>query len=96
MSEFKIEREEDDKKGRYVIRTEQGEAELGYNISSPTLRIADHTSVPDGLRGTGCGHLMAEKFVQDALAEGWKIIPLCPFVNAERRKHPEWAEAFQV
>jgi predicted GNAT family acetyltransferase len=24
-----------------------------------------------------------------------KIFVLCPFVNAERKKHPEWADVFQ-
>ena len=31
----------------------------------------------------------------NARAEGFKIIPLCPYTNAERRKHPEWADVFQ-
>jgi len=32
--------------------------------------------------------------VQDARAEGVKIHALCPFVDAERRKHPDWADVF--
>ena len=91
-----IERIEDDKKGRYVIQRDGLEAELGYNITSPKLRIADHTTVPDAWRGTGVGHQLAERLVADAMAEGWKIVPLCPFVNAERRKNPDWADAFSV
>ncbi|MDD9923426.1 MAG: N-acetyltransferase, partial [Boseongicola sp.] len=34
--------------------------------------------------------------IADARVEGYKIMPLCPFVNAERKKHPEWANAFNV
>ena len=52
--------------------------------------------LPDSLRGTGAGLKLVEQLVADARAEGWKIIPLCPFVNAQRRKHPDWADAFQV
>jgi predicted GNAT family acetyltransferase len=33
--------------------------------------------------------------VEDARKGGVKIRALCPFVNAERRKHPDWADAFE-
>jgi uncharacterized protein len=39
---------------------------------------------------------MLTQFVADARAEGFKIMPLCPFVNATRKKHPEWADVFAV
>ncbi|MEL7215413.1 MAG: GNAT family N-acetyltransferase [Pseudomonadota bacterium] len=91
-----ITREETDTKGRYVLKQGEAEAELTYTISSPRLRIADHTGVPDEFRGTGAGLKLVERLVADARAEGWKILPLCPFVNAQRRKHPDWADAFSV
>ncbi|MEM6824249.1 MAG: GNAT family N-acetyltransferase [Pseudomonadota bacterium] len=96
MSEFEIIREVDGAKGRYVIHHEGHEAELTYSISSPTLVIADHTGVPDAMRQTGAGRALVTRLVDDARAEGFKIVPLCPFVNAQRRKHPEWADAFSV
>ena len=69
---------------------------LTYSIASPTLVIADHTGVPDEIRGTGAGLALVERIVADARAEGFKIMPLCPFVNAQRRRHPHWADAFAV
>lgn len=92
----KIERHVEGSKGRYVATVEglEGEAETTYSIASPTLVIADHTGVPDSLRGQGIARALAERLVADARAEGFKIMPLCPFINAERKKHPEWAEAF--
>ena len=83
-------------KGRYVLRHGAHEAELTFSILSPQTRIADHTGVPDEMRGTGAGKLLVERLVADARAEGFKIVPLCPFVNAQRRKHPEWADVFQT
>jgi predicted GNAT family acetyltransferase len=83
-------------KGRYVIRHGDDEAELTYSITSPTLVIADHTEVPDNFRGTGAGLALVTRLVEDARAEGFKIMPLCPFVNAQRKRHPEWADAFSV
>lgn len=94
MSEFEILREVDGSKGRYVIRKDGEEAELTYSILSPQTVIADHTGVPDALRGTGAGRALVARIVADAQSEGFKIVPLCPFVNGERRKHPEWDDVF--
>ncbi|MFP7673778.1 GNAT family N-acetyltransferase [Marivita sp. S0852] len=96
MSKFNITREEDGTRGRYIIQLDEVEAELTYSIASPTMRIADHTGVPEALRGTGAGLALVTRLVEDARAEGFKIVPLCPFVNAQRRKHPDWADAFNV
>jgi predicted GNAT family acetyltransferase len=97
MAEVKITREEGPTKGRYVARVDgiDEEAELTYSRSSPTLIIADHTGVPDAFRGKGVAKALVQRLVDDARAQGVKIIPLCPYVNAERRKHPEWSDIFQ-
>jgi len=96
-SEPKITREDHPTRGRYVATVDgiEGEAELTYSRASPTLIIADHTEVPDVFRGQGMGRRLAARMVEDARAEGVKIFVLCPFVNAERRKHPDWADVFQ-
>ncbi|WP_147108469.1 GNAT family N-acetyltransferase [Tateyamaria sp. syn59] len=96
MSDFTIRREESGSKGRYVLSHNGADAELSYSILSPQTRIADHTGVPDALRGTGAGLALVKRLVEDARAEGWKIVPLCPFVNAHRARHPEWADAFNI
>ncbi|MEL7114977.1 MAG: GNAT family N-acetyltransferase [Pseudomonadota bacterium] len=96
MAESEIKREVEGSKGRYVLTIDGHEADLTYSIASPTLVIADHTGVPDALRGTGAGRRLVERLVADAKAEGFKIMPLCPFVNAQRKRHPEWAEHFAV
>ncbi|SHI90501.1 hypothetical protein SAMN04488012_103269 [Palleronia salina] len=96
MSGFDIRREVEGTKGRYVLHHEGHEAELTYSILSPTHIIADHTGVPDALRGTGAGVALVTRLVEDARAEGVKITPLCPFVNAQRRRHPDWADVFAV
>ena len=93
---FEITREITGSKGRYVIRQNGETAEVTFSITSPTLIIADHTGVPDRFRGTGAGLALVTRMGEDARAEGVKIMPLCPFVNATRKKHPEWADVFAV
>ena len=91
-----VRKEIDGAKGRFVVEQDGHEAELTFSVTSDALVIADHTEVPEALRGTGIGEAMVQRLVDSALSEGFKIIPLCPFVNAQRRRHPEWADAFQV
>ena len=95
LSEAAIQRTVEGNKGRYVLAIDGNEAELTYSIASPTLIIADHTYVPEAMRGTGAGLKLAERLVADARAEGVKIVPLCPFVKAQAAKHPEWSDVIQ-
>jgi predicted GNAT family acetyltransferase len=94
LSEHLVSREHGATKGRFVIRLGTDEAELTYSITTPALIIADHTGVPDRFRGTGAGLALVETLVAAARADGFKVVPLCPFVNATRKKHPEWADVF--
>lgn len=94
-SEFTIEREEDEHKGRYWIRIDGVEAEMTYSRAGATLNIIDHTEVPDALRGRGLGKALVQRGVEDARAEGRKIMPLCPYAKAQIERHPEWRDVVQ-
>ena len=96
MTDPVITREIHGAQGRYVLTRNGEQAELTYSITAPDLVTADHTEVPDSFRGTGAGLALVTRLVADARAEGFKIMPQCPFVNAQRQKHPEWSDAFPV
>lgn len=96
MTDLIVTRESGATKGRFVIRKDGEEAELTFSITTPTLIIADHTGVPDSFRGTGAGKMLVEALVADARERGYRIVPLCPFVNSQRARHPEWADVFAV
>ena len=89
--------EQDGAKGRYVATIDgiDEPAELTYSIVNDQLIIADHTGVPDAMRGLGVGKVLVERLVDDARRNNVKIIPLCPYVKAQSQKHPEWADVFQ-
>ena len=95
MAETEITREDGPKGGRYVIVINGDEAEMTYSRAGATRIIIDHTGVPDSMRGMGIGLKLVEAAVEDARAEGYKIIPLCPFAKATLDKHPEWQDAVQ-
>ncbi|MDW4499480.1 GNAT family N-acetyltransferase [Sulfitobacter sp. D35] len=96
MSDPRVRREVEGSKGRYVFEQDGHEAELTFSILSPQRVIADHTGVPDALRGGGAGLALVTRLVEDARRDGFLIVPLCPFVNAQRRRHPDWADAFDA
>jgi uncharacterized protein len=96
-SEPKIAREDGPAGGRYVASVDgiDAEAELIYRRAGPKLIVAEHTEVPDVFRGKGMGRLLATRMVEDARRDGVRIRAQCAFVNAERKKHPDWADVFQ-
>ena len=94
MSDHVVSREHGATKGRFVIRHGGEEAELTYSVTTPSLIIADQTGVPDTFRGTGAGLALVEALVAAARKDGFKVVPLCPFVKAQVLKHPDWADVF--
>ncbi|MDN5787054.1 GNAT family N-acetyltransferase [Pseudorhodobacter sp.] len=91
MTEVKMIYTETETKGRYAATLPgvEGAAELTTSKVSPTLIIADHTAVPDSMRGLGIGRALVDQLIADARAKGQRIVPLCPFVRAHAKKHRE-------
>ncbi|MGX9142879.1 GNAT family N-acetyltransferase [Mesorhizobium sp. 128a] len=91
-----IELEDRGSKGRYFLRGPDGsEAEMTFTKIGEHQIIIDHTEVPDAFRGQGAGLRLVTRAVEDMRAAGKKIIPLCPFANAQFRRHPEWADVLK-
>lgn len=91
---FDIRLERGETEGRYVMPRGDEEAELTFSIVSPRLIIADHTRVPESFRGMGAAFALVERLVADARAQGFRIVPKCSYVEAQRRKHPDWGDVF--
>ena len=88
--DLSITKEEGATRGRYVTAVDGQEAELTFSKMSATGVIADHTGVPEALEGRGIGKALVDAMIADARANGFKIMPLCPFVRAQFARHPEW------
>ena len=92
MTDIIITREDGDTGGRYVTTVDGHEAEMTYSRAGTSRIIIDHTGVPKALGGRGVGVALVKRAVEDARADGIKIIPLCPFAKAQIEKHPEWQD----
>lgn len=91
--EITVEREESGTRGAYVIHLPgvQRQAELTW-IERDGVRHANHTFVPDEMRGKGIAGKLVDALIADAREHGFRIAPECSYVVAAFRRHPEWAE----
>jgi predicted GNAT family acetyltransferase len=56
------------------------------------VKVVDHTLVPPEIGGRGVAARLVERLIADARADGFKIQPLCSYVAAGFRRHPEWSD----
>ncbi len=92
-SGIRLERHES--KGRYVLPMPGGEAELTFIERAPDHILIDYSFVPPQHRGTGVALKLVMRAVEDARQAGVSITPLCGYVAAEFRRHPEWADVLK-
>jgi predicted GNAT family acetyltransferase len=88
----------DEEKLRINTESNRLELEIGgstafieYKLSGDTLFLI-HTEVPGELEGKGVGGAIVQKSLQYAKDNGYKIVPICPFVRSYLERHKEWNE----
>jgi hypothetical protein len=90
-----ISREGGGARGRYVAVVDGLESEMTYTRSKRgkiDLMIVDHTGVPKALAGRGVGLALVARAVEDARAEGFRLVPHCSFVRVMLQRHKEWQD----
>jgi predicted GNAT family acetyltransferase len=73
---------------RFEIKIEDHVAIAEYIIKGGKL-VLTHTEVSKELEGNGIGGLLAKFSFQYARDNDLKVLPLCPFMAAYVRRHPE-------
>ena len=98
MASVTVRKELSPKGGRYVATLEgvAGEAELAFTQRGAALISADHTFAPDSMRGTGAALALVQHMIADAREQGFKIVPVCPYVKAQYKKHPDWRDVMTM
>ncbi|WDR01259.1 GNAT family N-acetyltransferase [Devosia algicola] len=90
---YTIERQSQSDHGRYVIDLGDGfEAEMTYRMTSPKVMSINHTGVPTKFGGRGVAAQLVHAAIADARSEGFRIVPLCSYVAAQFKRHPEWSD----
>lgn len=88
-----IKREDDGKKGRFVLFDSQKFAgEMTYVWAGDGKFIIDHTGVEEGYNGKGYGKMLVMEGIEFARKNKLKIVPLCPYANSVFNKNPDLAD----
>ncbi|WBU59748.1 GNAT family N-acetyltransferase [Paracoccus albus] len=96
MTELTITKEDGDRRGRYVAALDgiDAEGEITFTHRGDGVISADHTGVPDELGGKGVAKALLDYMLDDARQNGFRIVPVCPFIRAQYQRHPEWSDLF--
>jgi predicted GNAT family acetyltransferase len=76
---------------RFEMDLDGSVAFSNYKRDGNVLTIL-HTEVPAALNGKGIGSALVRAELDLARAQGLTVVPICPFVAAFLKKHPEYAE----
>jgi predicted GNAT family acetyltransferase len=92
-TDLTVRREDGATRGRYVIDLAPGYvAEMTFRKSDNGTITIDHTGVPPEFGGRGIAAKLVNQAIADAREQGFKIDPLCSYVVAQFRRHPEWSD----
>lgn len=91
-TEHTIMKDGNDSAGRYWIELGKGfEAEMNY-VWRNGVMVINHTGVPRQFEGKGIALKLVKRAIEDARQDGFRINPLCPYVDVQFRRHTDWAD----
>lgn len=77
---------------RFEIHLGDDLAELTYAWRGENTLILIHTGVPPAWEGRGIGSRLVKAALEYAREHNYRIVPLCSFVAAYLRRHPEYQD----
>jgi len=77
---------------RYVAREGDDLAGVAVYLRSPELIAFLHTEVEDAYGGRGVGSALARAALDDARAQGLRVLAICPFIDGWITKHPDYED----
>lgn len=89
MENTKVVFREDGVYGEVQLFSDENKAgKMDISVSDGKLRVY-HTEVDDLYEGKGFAKILLNELVSYAMENHLKIIPLCPYVLAQFKRHPE-------
>ena len=83
---------DNDARHRYeLLVDDEVVGELIYRARDDVVTLI-HTEIEPEYEGHGLGEQLVAHALHDIGARGLRIVPLCPFVGAYLRRHPEYED----
>lgn len=79
-----------EEKKRFELKVEGETAFIEFILSNENIMFLTHTEVPVSLEGKGVGSAIVSKTLEYIREKGYTLAPLCPFVAAYVKRHPDW------
>lgn len=77
-------------KKRFELDVDGHTAIIESILAKGDIMFLTHTEVPVALEGKGVGKRIVESALNYIKDHNYKLAPLCPFVAAYLKRHPEW------
>jgi len=75
---------------RFELTVDGKTAFIDYIINKKGVIYLTHTEVPAKLEGEGIGSRLVKQSLETIEQRELKLAPICPFVAAFIRRHPQW------
>lgn len=76
--------------GRYTIAVEGRQVGLADFADRGDQRVFYHTEIDPAYGGRGLATILVEQALDEARAEGKRIVPVCSMIGTVLKKHPEY------
>ena len=80
----------DEEQQRYVLEINGQLLGFAQYHEEGDRQIFTHTEIDDSLSGKGMGSMLVRESLDDARQRGKRIVPVCEFIGAYVKKHPDW------
>ncbi|NBL64786.1 N-acetyltransferase [Flavobacterium sp. NST-5] len=81
---------QNEEKKRFELKMDNHISFIEYIVNNENIMFLTHTEVPTELEGKGVGSSLVVKTLEFLKENNYKLAPLCPFVAAYVKRHPEW------
>lgn len=88
MSDIQVELNENGRGAFFIDDEGVRIAEMVFSIADNNLTVY-HTEVSEKLKGKGVAGKLLETMVGYVRTHNLKVIPLCPYVNLQFKRHPD-------